>query len=112
MSKDEFNMLNVMEEDILQYADTLVITLGEMGSKAITKDKEYYQPAFKVKVVDTTGAGDAFSAGFIYGLMKNLPLDLCLKIGNYIASYNIQYYGARNFPSKEDVESFIKKELR
>ncbi|HIP25795.1 MAG TPA: carbohydrate kinase family protein [Archaeoglobus profundus] len=112
MSKDEFNVLNVREEDILQYIDTLVITLGEMGSKAITKDGEFYQPAFKVKVVDTTGAGDAFSAGFIYGLMKNLPLDLCLKIGNYIASYNIQYYGARNFPSKENVESFIKKELR
>ena len=111
MSKDEFDMLNVKEEDILQYVDILVITLGEMGSKAVTKEREYYQPAFKVKVVDTTGAGDAFSAGFIYGLMKNLSLDLCLKIGNYIASYNIQYYGARNFPSKKEVESFITKNL-
>jgi len=111
MSKDEFNMLNVKEEDILQYVDTLVITLGERGSKAITRDREYYQPAFRVKVVDTTGAGDAFSAGFIYGLMKDLPLDLCLKIGNYIASYNVQYYGARNFPSRDNVESFIKNEL-
>ena len=111
MSKDEFNMLNVKEEDILQYVDILVITLGERGSKAITRDREYYQPAFRVKVVDTTGAGDAFSAGFIYGLMKDLPLDLCLKIGNYIASYNVQYYGARNFPSRDNVESFIKNEL-
>ncbi|HIP63089.1 MAG TPA: carbohydrate kinase family protein [Candidatus Nanopusillus sp.] len=111
MSKDEFNMLNVKGEDILQYVDILVITLGERGSKAITRDREYYQPAFRVKVVDTTGAGDAFSAGFIYGLMKDLPLDLCLKIGNYIASYNVQYYGARNFPSRDNVESFIKNEL-
>ena len=104
LSEPELRCLGVSEEDLLRYVDVVVVTLGSKGSKAVTKDGTYYQPAFRVeKVVDTTGAGDAFSAGFLYGFLKSLPMDLCLKLGNFVASYNIQRYGARNFPPKESL---------
>ncbi len=108
ISEPEFKSLGVGEKDFLELIEVLVITLGSRGSKAATKDGEFYQPAFKVeKVIDTTGAGDAFSAGFLYGFLKNLPLEKCLKLGNFVASYNIQHYGARNFPKREEVDRLI-----
>ena len=96
----EFKALGRGESDFLQYVNMLVVTMGERGSRAITANAEFYQPAFKVKVVDTTGAGDAFSAGFLYALLKGKDVDECLKVGNFVASYNIQHYGARNFPKE------------
>jgi len=110
ISEPEFKSLKVSEKDLLELVEIIVITLGSRGSRAVTKGGEFYQPAFKVeKVVDTTGAGDAFSAGFLYGFLKGLPLDTCLRLGNFVASYNIQYYGARNFPSKDEVDRLIER---
>ncbi|RLI11220.1 sugar kinase, partial [Candidatus Bathyarchaeota archaeon] len=51
--------------------------------------------AFKVNVVDTTGAGDAFCAGFLYGLIKSKNLYDCGRIGNFVASKCIMKMGAR-----------------
>jgi ribokinase len=51
--------------------------------------------AFEVKVVDTTGAGDAWNAGFLYGLLKNRSLEDCGKLGNFVASRCIAEWGAR-----------------
>ncbi|MFX1293732.1 MAG: carbohydrate kinase family protein [Promethearchaeota archaeon] len=84
---------------LLKYVEIAVITLGEKGNLIATKDLEIKIPAEKVKVVDTTGAGDAFSAGFIYGLLRNnfdhSKLELCGKIGNITAAHCIQQVGAR-----------------
>ncbi len=108
ISEPEFKSLKVSEKDVLKFVEILVITLGSRGSKAVTKNETFYQPAFSVdRVVDTTGAGDAFSAGFLYGFLKGLPLETCLKLGNFVASYNIRYYGARNFPAKDEVDKLI-----
>ncbi len=105
MSEPELRSLGVSEDDVAGIVDVLVVTLGKRGSKAIVGGKTYYEPAFEVeKVVDTTGAGDAFAAGFLYGYLKGYPIERCLRIGNFAASYNVQRYGARNFPPKEDLE--------
>jgi sugar/nucleoside kinase (ribokinase family) len=107
-SKPEFEILRVSEEDVLDYVDVLVITMGEKGSKAVTSDGEIFQRAFKVeKVVDTTGAGDSFAVGFLLGIIRNLGLSTCLKLGNFIASYNVQHFGARNYPSPRAVEELL-----
>ncbi|RLI76058.1 carbohydrate kinase family protein [Archaeoglobales archaeon] len=109
MSKDEFSMLGKVEEEFLEFVDYLIVTLGKNGSKCVTKNglKVIEKPAFKTNIVDTTGAGDAFAAGFIYGFLNNLEIERCLLLGNYVASYNIQHYGARNFPSRRDIDNFI-----
>ena len=49
----------------------------------------------KVAVVDTTGAGDSFAAGFLYGLSKNFTFDKCATIGNVIAGEVLKAYGPR-----------------
>ncbi len=46
-------------------------------------------------VVDTTGAGDQFAAGFLYGLTRGKPLDQCGKLGAIAAAEVISHYGAR-----------------
>jgi len=59
-----------------------VVTVGARG--AIYKDKTgvaFHKPALAVKVVDTTGCGDAFSAGFIAGVVLNREIETCVKMG-------------------------------
>jgi ribokinase len=60
--------------------------------------------AFKVKAVDTTGAGDAFCAGFLYGLLKEKTLQECGRLGNFVASRCVTKMGARaGLPYRKDL---------
>jgi ribokinase len=83
------------------------IVAVKMGNKGcyVTDGKESHRiEAFKVKVVDTTGAGDAFCAGFLYGLIKKKNLAECGKIGNFVASRCVMNMGARTgLPKLEDL---------
>ena len=56
-----------------------VLTMGEKGSLFMSKDKKIITPAFDIKVVDTTGCGDAFDAGMITALAKDMDLETSLK---------------------------------
>ncbi|RLI83706.1 carbohydrate kinase family protein [Archaeoglobales archaeon] len=105
MSKDEIKDFSV--RDFQNRVGLLVITLGKDGSMAFTREEKYYAEAFDVEVVDTTGAGDAFAAGFIYAYLNGFDIETCLKSGNFVASKNIQHFGARNFPEKEEVDRFL-----
>jgi len=61
---------------------------------------------YKVEAVDTTGAGDAFCAGFIYGLIRGRDLYECGKLGNFVASRCISKMGARTgLPKLEDLKN-------
>ncbi|MEA1993310.1 MAG: carbohydrate kinase family protein [Euryarchaeota archaeon] len=73
----------------------VVVTLGEKGCYLRTETEEKYVKAQKVQVRDTTGAGDAFNAGFLSGLLEERSLEDCCKLGNRTASRVIQQYGAR-----------------
>ena len=61
---------------------------------------------FAVDAVDTTGAGDMYAAGFLYGLSNDMALDKCGKIGSYAASKIVQILGAR-LESKLDIEKIL-----
>lgn len=89
--------------------------MGEEGTLLINSQKsEFIKPIKVDKIVDTTGAGDAFSAGFIYGFNRNFSFkfeDLIsnVKIGNFIAAKCIQELGARKgipTPDEMDFQSF------
>jgi len=73
----------------------VVVKLGEDGCYITDGSKEIAVPSFKVEVVDTTGAGDAFNAGFLYGFLKGKDLEECGRLGNLVASRCIQKLGAR-----------------
>lgn len=73
---------------------TVVIKRGDKGSYITNEDENYIIEPFNVECIDTTGAGDAFNAGFIYGFMKGKEIQKCGQIGNLVASYCIQEQGA------------------
>ena len=76
--------------------DTLVITKGAAGAVAIKGGERVAIPAAPVKkVIDTTGAGDLFAAGFLAARAKDAGLERCLWTGALAAGEVIQHYGAR-----------------
>lgn len=83
--------------------ELLVATLGPKGSRIISGDAEIVVEAHPVeKVVDTTGAGDQFAAGFLYGLTNSMSLSQAGELGSRAASEVIVHMGARpNRPQKE-----------
>lgn len=76
-------------------ANIIVVTRGGEGCYVTDGEQSYEVPAEAVDVIDTTGAGDAFAAGFLYGMVKEKDLNECALLGNKVASYCIQHRGAR-----------------
>ncbi|MES2984273.1 MAG: adenosine kinase [Pseudomonadota bacterium] len=76
--------------------EIIAVTCGEKGSIILTKDARIHVAVVPVsEVVDTTGAGDLYAAGFLYGLSKHMPLAECGRLGSACASDIITHLGAR-----------------
>lgn len=83
----------------------VVVTLGEKGCYIADGSIAEQIDAVKCEVVDTTGAGDAFCAGFLYSLSLGDELTQCGKIGNFVASKCISKIGARSgLPDIKELE--------
>jgi len=81
---------------VADYDGLFVMTRSEKGSVIVNGNERVVQPATPVaKVVDTTGAGDAYCAGFLYGWTQDRPLPECAKLGTLCATQVIQRVGAR-----------------
>ncbi len=73
-----------------------VVTRSEQGSVVVTRNETQSVPAFPIeKLVDTTGAGDLFAAGFLAGLSRDADFVTCARLGALAAAEVIQHYGAR-----------------
>ncbi len=82
----------------------VAVKLGSRGCYVTDGRRSHNVEAFKVSVVDTTGAGDAFCAGFLYGLIKHKSLEECGRIGNFVASRCTTRMGARvGLPTLDDL---------
>ncbi|MHA1376764.1 MAG: carbohydrate kinase family protein [Candidatus Helarchaeota archaeon] len=105
------NSLDESLKDLFNLGPTIAgITLGSKGSLIVDKNNKIEVPPYNVKAIDTTGAGDAFSAGFITGLLEGRSLESCGKMGNATAALKIQHLGAREgLPSREMIKEFIQK---
>jgi sugar/nucleoside kinase (ribokinase family) len=73
----------------------LVITCGKDGAFVMDKDNIIYQPAHPTKVIDTTGAGDSFSSGFLAGLILFNNLKKALRLGILNSAANLNKIGAQ-----------------
>lgn len=96
-------------DNLREQAEIIVITESEKGSKVYCDDDTINVEAFPpTAIADPTGAGDAYRAGFILGLSKNLPLKLCAQIGALSATYALEVVGTQNhaFTRAEFVERF------
>ena len=86
----------------------LCVTLGARGALALDGDVPHYSPGFKVHAVDTTGAGDVFRGGFIYGLLNGWPTDRTLRFANAAAAASCLTLGALNgVPTLAQVERLL-----
>jgi len=103
-SKDPYDLGDGLD----QHADVVAVKLGAEGC-LIRHDGEatLIRTSAIQLPVDTNGAGDAFEAGFLYGLCKDLPLDLCGRIGNYYAAHVIQVLGAQSRVRLEGIEYLV-----
>jgi len=83
----------------------LCATLGHEGAIALVEGKILYARGFEVKAVDTTGAGDVFHAGFIYGLLQNWEVMEILRFANVAAALKCRDLGGRKgIPSLAEIE--------
>ena len=104
------------EDDVRKGADLILdagvkvvaVKLGDKGCYVTDGEERLRIDPFKVKVVDTTGAGDAFCAGFLYGLIKKKSLFECGRFANFVASRCVTAMGARSaLPYAKDLKEFF-----
>jgi sugar/nucleoside kinase (ribokinase family) len=98
-----------------QFKDTgnllVIMTLGADGLMVIDDHEVFRIPSHARKVVDTTGAGDAFWAGFMAGLLTNSPVRQALFQGSYSAAYKLGTMGAIcELPDAQTLEAWINQE--
>ena len=89
---------------LLEYGpEVVIITKGSKGAVLITRDLVRNFPAVEVKAIDTTGAGDAFAAGFMSAFLEHEQLEEAIKFANLVASISVTRRGARAIPRQEEV---------
>ena len=87
-----------------------VVTLGASGAiaQACDGDRVIESPGFRVAALDTTGAGDAFHAAFIWGLLEGLSVQAVLRAANAAAALSCRALGAQGgLPDREALEAFL-----
>jgi ribokinase len=88
----------------------VVISLGDKGAAAFDRSSRREFPAYQVKVVDTTGAGDAFRAGLAVMLAQGKPLDDAVRFANACGALGCTIMGAEpSMPRLQAVETFLKE---
>jgi sugar/nucleoside kinase (ribokinase family) len=94
---------------VAQNVRTVVVTRSEKGAHAVRAGEQAQVPAEPIEhVVDTTGAGDLFAAGFLFGHVRGRPLAECLKLGAICAAEIIAHYGAR---PEADLKALVAEKL-
>lgn len=97
--------------DFSKYCSIVVAKLGKSGSIAIMDGNVYESKPYQVTAVDTTGAGDSFNAGFIYGFLKGKTITDSLKCGNGCGALSVTAFGGNTgFPKEEELMKFIEEQ--
>jgi ribokinase len=87
---------------------TVIVTLGAEGALIVTNEIVQHSPAFKVDVVDTTAAGDAFIGGLAAALLKGMPLEGAVHFGNASGALAATKFGAQpSLPTVEEVNQLM-----
>jgi len=110
------SLLNMEAEEavsaLAKQTGIAIVKTGEKGSWIQQGNEKVFVPAHKVNCVDTTGAGDLYAAGFIYGLINNCTLSVSGQIGTLLAAHVIQKIGAKIDDNKwNDIDAEINKLL-
>lgn len=104
------NVNKLLRKIIKLGPEIVCCTLGEKGAVALVKgsNKLYYSKALKLVPVDTTGAGDVFHAGFMYGVINNWTIQDILSFANRIAGVSTSFIGGTTFLDKYGLKALMK----
>ena len=80
---------------LAEHSGIAVVTMDDKGSLIQRGDQRYEVPVYPVHAVDTTGAGDMYAAGLLYGLTQGLPLEITGRIASYAAAQVVAKLGPR-----------------
>lgn len=98
--------MNISRHDLIGMVPMAVFTHGADGSILYMEGKEEHIPAIPVRMIDPTGAGDAYRAGFLTAYAKSLHPRICCRVGTVAASYVVEVAGCQtNLPGWEMVKS-------
>ncbi|MGZ9586499.1 carbohydrate kinase family protein [Paenibacillus marinisediminis] len=101
------NILDSIEV-LRKYSKHFVLKLGAKGAVACVQGELTYRSGFIVDAVDTTGAGDSFNAGYMYGFLSDKPVEKGLMYGNACGSFSVRSYGgSTGTPNLETLEQYI-----
>lgn len=81
--------------DIAEMCEISVVKVGAQGSLVMTENEKVSVGVIKANPIDTTGAGDLYAAGFLYGLANELPLEKCAKLGSLLGGNVIEVIGPK-----------------
>jgi sugar/nucleoside kinase (ribokinase family) len=91
---------------LAEQCPTVVVTRGAKGSMVATSEGTISVPAEKVgRVVDSTGAGDSFAAGFLHAMVRGADAGTCARLGGLVAAEIVSHLGARPLVSLADLAS-------
>jgi len=95
-------------ESLAEVVPTVVVKLGGRGAVACQGESCVQVPVFPVEVVETTGAGDTFDAGFLTAWLRGLNLEACLTLGVAAGSLSVtKVGGSEGAPTMEEVAAFL-----
>ncbi len=106
--KDESSAEKAARKLVERGTRHVIVTLGNNGALAVSGDQTSHVESYKVKVVDTTAAGDAFIGGFAAALSRGLEMNEALKYGNASGALAVTRFGAQpSLPTSEEVKDLI-----
>ncbi|MBW1867973.1 MAG: carbohydrate kinase family protein [Deltaproteobacteria bacterium] len=92
------NKTGLKKEALLEHARTIIVTMGELGSRISTLNGEIKIPAARAKIVrDPTGAGDSYRGGMISGLVRGKDVEESARMGSVCASFSVECYGTQEY---------------
>jgi sugar/nucleoside kinase (ribokinase family) len=90
-----------------QGPEVVVCKKGVKGVYCLSQEEEVeFRPQRETVVIDNTGAGDVYNAGFLGGLLLGRPLDECLAFAHQVAAKSLGGYGRRQYPDAADLQEF------
>ena len=93
--------------------EIVVVTNGRQGAKLFSPQKNLFVEAFVHPTLDETGAGDAFSAGFVAGLVKEFPLEKALKLGMANGASVVSQFGCKpGLLYEKDIDDWLGQKLK
>jgi fructokinase len=90
------------------HLEYVLVTFGERGAFArSTHGEEVYMPGYKIKLADSLGAGDAFSAAFVHSLLNGSSLHVACELGNALGALVATTHGATAVVAKKQIAAFL-----